>query len=135
VIVRPGFLPALVLTLGLAPSPRKESPPPVRTIEEVVRDVQTLGGTVVRVRGRFRGRDLFSEDFCEGAPADGWAIRDGRFVLWVTGRKPRGDGWSLDPRRLDDALRWLEVKGRVELRGECFVLKAEEVALVSGPDE
>jgi hypothetical protein len=71
----------------------------------------------------------------EGAPADGWVVRYGPFWVWVTGRKPRGDGWSLDARRLDDTLRWIEVAGRVEVRDECVVLKAEEVTLVSGPAE
>jgi hypothetical protein len=130
VILAGGLLCTLVLASG-----KEAAPPPLRTIEEVVSDVRTLGRTAVRVRGRFRGRDLFSEDFCDGAPDDGWVIRDGRYALWVTGRKPRGDGWSLDPRRVDDALRWLQVTGRVEARGECFVLKAETVELVSGPDE
>jgi hypothetical protein len=133
-MLSPILIPAIVATLALAPASRKETIP-LRTIEEVVRNVQTLGRTVVRVRGRFRGRDLFSEDSCTGAPADGWVIRDDRFLLWVTGRKPRGDGWSLDPRRVDDAFRWLEVTGRVEVRDECFVLKADEVALVTGPAE
>ncbi|HEY7514353.1 MAG TPA: hypothetical protein VIC87_07745 [Vicinamibacteria bacterium] len=102
-------------------------------MEEVVRDAGKLAGTTVRVRGRFRGRNLFSEDSCEGAPSDGWFLREGRFGLWVTGKKPQGKGWVLDPTRLDDTHRWLEVRGKVALKDECVVLQAQDVELVTGP--
>jgi hypothetical protein len=129
----PGGLRFWAFWVAPTPTSRKESQS-TQTIEDVVRGVHKLGRLDVRVRGRFRGRNLFSEDSCEGAPADGWVLRDGPFWIWVTGRKPQGDGWSLDPRRLDDAHRWLEVTGRAELRDECVVVKASEVALASGPE-
>ena len=134
---------ALLLAAGLgAPAGTQElsfKPPAGSSrkelsIERVVRNVKSLAGTVVRVRGQFRGRNLFSEDGCLGAPSDGWVLRDGPFWLWVTGKKPQGQGWSLDPHRLDDTLRWSEVVGKPEPRDECIVLKAQEIALASGPE-
>jgi hypothetical protein len=103
------------------------------TIEEAVWTAQKLRGTVVRVRGQFQGKDLFGEATCKGSPADGWVIKDGSFWIWVTGRKPQGKGWSLDPTNRSDAERWVEVAGKLELRDECVVLQAIDVMVVPAP--
>jgi hypothetical protein len=103
------------------------------TLEEAVWTVQKLKGTVVRVRGQFQGQDLFGEAACKGSPADGWVIKDGSFSVWVTGRKPQGKGWSLDPTSRTDAERWVEVAGKLELRDECVLLQATDVMVVSAP--
>jgi hypothetical protein len=103
------------------------------TLEEAVWTAEKLKGTVVRVRGQFQGQDLFGEAACKGSPADGWVIKDGSFWLWVTGRKPQGKGWKLDPTSRSDAERWVEVAGKLELRDECVLLQATEVMVVSAP--
>jgi hypothetical protein len=103
------------------------------TIEEAVWSAEKLKGTVVRVRGQFQGKDLLGEAACNGSPADGWVIKDGSFWVWVTGRKPEGKGWKLDPTSRSDAERWVEVAGKLELRDECVLLQASDVMVVSAP--
>jgi hypothetical protein len=103
------------------------------TIEEAVWTAEKLKGTVVRVRGQFQGKDLFGEAACKGSPAAGWVIKDGSFWVWVTGRKPEGKGWKLDPTSRSDAERWVEVAGKLELRDECVLLQASDVMVVSAP--
>jgi hypothetical protein len=76
-------------------------------------------GKVVHVVGLFGGHNLLGDlpAGSELAPSD-WVLRRGRDAVWVTGRPPRGHGWSLDPSYAGDSAHWLEVTGRVEKRGE-----------------
>ena len=81
--------------------------------------------------GTFRGANLFEDLPPESRrdPAD-WVLKDGPFSIWVTGKAPKGRGWSLDPRQRSEC-RWrLEVKGRVEIAGGYVYLRATSVALV-----
>jgi hypothetical protein len=103
------------------------------SLEEAVWTAEKLKGTVVRVRGQFQGKDLFGEANCKGSPADGWVIKDASFWVWVTGRKPEGKGWKLDPTSRTDADSWVEVAGKLELRDECVLLQATDVMVVPAP--
>jgi hypothetical protein len=62
-------------------------------------------------------------------------LQDGDAALWVTGRAPRGKGWSLDPRHVGDTRRWLEVVGRLEPCGGAHCLRARRVRLAEPPGE
>jgi hypothetical protein len=100
-------------------------------LEPLVRDPEAAAGRSITVEGKFRGANLFEDLPPETRrhPAD-WVLNDGPFSIWVTGRLPKGDGFSLDPRSLSDC-RWrLEVKGRVETRARYIYLRAKSVALV-----
>ena len=70
------------------------------------------------VVGLFAGRNLFG-DLPEGS----------------AGKKPEGKGWRLDPAYKGDAVRWLQVTGRVETQGEVTYLRASKVALTGAPKE
>jgi hypothetical protein len=100
-------------------------------LEALVRDPLAAAGRSITVEGTFRGANLF-EDLppeTRRGPAD-WVLNDGPFSIWVTGRLPKGDGFSLDPRSLSDC-RWrLEVRGKVETRARYIYLRAKSVALV-----
>lgn len=91
-------------------------------------------GRVVRVRGQFRGRNLFGDLPAESQRGrDHWVLADQGAALWVMGKAPRGEGWALDLDQPSAAARWLEVEGRVEARDGVLYLKAKGVALVGGP--
>jgi hypothetical protein len=82
----------------------------------------------VTVRGQFRGENLFG-DLPAGsalAPTD-WVLADGPFSVWVTGKAPRGSGFSLNPASRADCVYWLDVEGRPERHGEVVVLKAKSL--------
>jgi hypothetical protein len=100
-------------------------------LEALVRDPLAAAGRSITVEGTFRGANLFEDLPPETRrhPAD-WVLNDGPFSIWVTGRSPKGDGFSLDLRARSDC-RWrLEVKGKVETRARYIYLRAKSVALV-----
>ena len=97
-------------------------------------DPNTLAGREIRVVGQFRGRNLFG-DLPAGSrrdPSD-WVLREGRQAVWVTGRRPQGKGWALDPELVSDTRRWLEVEGRVEIVGQIVYIRASRVKLAAPP--
>ena len=104
------------------------------TLESLVYAGGAKDGTLVRVRGRFRGSNLPGDLPAESRRGrDDWVIKDDYYAVWVTGRAPEGAGWKLDPRSQDDTRTWLEVSGRPETRKGYVYLKAEAVAPLAPP--
>jgi hypothetical protein len=101
------------------------------TLETLVRGPEAAAGRSITVRGRFRGANLFEDLPPETRrdPAD-WVLKDGPFSIWVTGRAPKGDGFSLDPRSRSDCDWKLEVTGKVETASRYLYLRAKRVALL-----
>ncbi len=101
------------------------------SLEVLVRGPEASAGRSITVQGTFRGANLFEDLPPETRrdPAD-WVLKDGPFSIWVTGRPPKGDGFSLDPRARSDC-RWrLEVTGKVETAARYVYLRAKSIALV-----
>jgi hypothetical protein len=108
-------------------------------LQELVNRKTPFEDKDVTVRGQFRGGNLFG-DLPAGSgatPAD-WVISDGPFSVWVTGKAPRGKGFSLNPASRADCAFWLEVQGRPARLGEVVVLKAGRILFLGrspkGPD-
>jgi hypothetical protein len=92
-------------------------------------------GTEVTLTGVFRGRNLFGDlpKDSQRRPDD-WVLQDGAFAAWVTGKRPRGKGWALDPENRADA-RWrVEVTGKIEMAGEVPYIRASRVSLAGRAD-
>jgi len=113
--------------------------PGASAIQELVNRKSPFENKDVTVRGQFRGGNLFG-DLPAGSgatPAD-WVISDGPFSVWVTGKGPRGKGFSLNPASRADCAFWLEVEGRPLRLGEVVVLKAGRIVFLGrspkGPD-
>lgn len=88
----------------------------------------------VRARGQFRGRNLFGDLPAHSRRGSSdWVIADQGVALWVTGKAPKGEGWSLDLDARSESVRWVEVEGEVAARDGVVYLKASRVALVGGP--
>lgn len=100
------------------------------TLAELVRNGELKSGTEVTVTGVFRGRNLFGDlPTASERSADDWVLQDGAFAAWVTGKRPSGKGWSLDPASRGDA-RWrVEVVGKVEVVGGVAYVRASKVSL------
>jgi hypothetical protein len=143
-----GDLPALPdLQLGWPPisitvitmsdvGPAAAAPPEVDTdiLGALATEGARMAGQEVRAVGQFAGRNLFG-DLPAGSqqtPSD-WVLKRGPHAIWVTGRKPQGKGWRLDPAYKGDTTRWLEVTGRVEWVGGVTFLRASKVTLVGAP--
>lgn len=100
-------------------------------LENLVRQPERYQGRAVVVRGSFRGRNLFGDmPAASGKSRSDWVLRDGAFFVWVTGKRPKGDGFALDLDRPSDSAYRLEVEGRPELENGIVYLKAEAVRLL-----
>ena len=90
-------------------------------------------GEVVRVVGRFRGRNVSGDLPARSQKGMGdWVIKSERAAVWITGHKAGGDGWQLN---LESAAgnEWIEVVGRPRVRGGVVYIQAMKVALVAQP--
>jgi hypothetical protein len=88
------------------------------------------------VTGQFRGANL-----CRDLPAEtrrdaaDWVLLTPEGAIWVTGRRPAGRGFTLDPAYRGDTSRWLEVAGKVSVVGGVRYMKAGKVAMIARPKE
>ncbi|MFN8091074.1 MAG: hypothetical protein U0599_02380 [Vicinamibacteria bacterium] len=98
------------------------------TVRALVENATALAGRVVRVVGKFRGRNLYG-DLTGPAPRGAWVIKSRRHAVWVVGRRPAGRGFRLDPDLARDTTQWLEVTGVVETSDGAPRLRARSVAL------
>jgi hypothetical protein len=100
------------------------------TLEELVTRPEKFEGKTVSVRGQFRGENLFGDlPSASRQRSSDWVIKDDVFSAWVTGKKPKGSGWSLDASLKRDTGKWLQVVGRVRVRSRVVTLEALEVTL------
>jgi len=106
------------------------------SLEPLVRYPKGVEGTFVTVQGTFRGANLFEDLAPESRRRAGdWVLRDGPFSIWVTGRAPKGKGFSLDTQSRSDSVHRLEVAGTVETVGDYIYLRAKTVQLLGRAKE
>ena len=88
----------------------------------------------VTIQGQFRGRNLFGDQPQAPPGGDGrkeFVLRSADAALWVTGKVPKGRGFTFDISSRLDTRRWLEVSGVVkEDRGLVWIV-AEQLAETS----
>jgi len=112
----------------------KNSKVTITTLEQLVTRAGKMDGQLVRVVGKFRGRNLFADLPSRSMRrADDWVIKDSLFAVWVTNKKPKGDGFELDPSIRRDSSRWIEVIGRPATRNGVVVIDAAQVSLTQPP--
>jgi hypothetical protein len=126
-------LPKLSITVLAASDrgdrPTEEAPAGALTRDILANPAQHLGKTV-RIFGQFRGHNLFGDlPTASRRERDDWVLKDGDLALWVTGKAPRGKGFSLDPAYKGDTVRWLEVAGKPEVVGGIVYLRASKIVL------
>ena len=122
----------------LGPEERDEDerrpPAPEATLEDLVRRPGEYDGERVRVVGQFRGANLFGDlPSMSRRRSDDWVLKADIFAVWVTGKKPRGQGWKLDPKLRRDTGKWLAVSGRVRTVDDLVYILAEDVDLSKEP--
>ena len=141
VLPEPSFeLPQLSITV-LAASDRgdratpKAAPAGALTRDILANPAEHLGKTV-RIFGQFRGSNLFGDlPVTSRRERDDWVLKDGDKALWITGKAPRGKGFSLDPAYKGDTVRWLEVAGKPEVVGGIVYLRASKIVLSARRNE
>jgi hypothetical protein len=90
----------------------------------------------VTVSGKFRGRNLYGDVAAPLAAATKWdfVLQSADASLWVTGVRPKGKGFDLDPGARVDTGKWVQVTGTVRREGSRAWLEAREIELSSPPD-
>ena len=120
----------------MTPPPGKERKREYKSasLESLVMNPGERDGQTLRVVGQFRGKNLYGDlPVRSQRMSSDWVIKDDAFAVWVSGKKPKGQGWELDAGLKRDTGRWLEVVGRVETRSGITYLRAVQVALASPP--
>jgi hypothetical protein len=107
---------------------------PDATLEEIVSHPEQFDGKNVNVKGQFRGENLYGDlPSASRARSSDWVIKEDLFAVWVTGKKPKGAGWSLDPSLKRDSGHWLQVSGRVRVANRVVTIEAVDVVLTKAP--
>lgn len=112
---------------------RREASPEV-TLEDLLTRQGQFDGQPIRVVGQFRGSNLFGDlpSFSKWKSRD-WVLKNDVFAVWVTGEKPKGKGWKLDPKLRRDTGKWLLVEGRARTVDGVVYILAERVELTTAP--
>jgi hypothetical protein len=120
--------------LGATLTPSNPSPAP--TLRSIALTPDQYEGREVKVVGRFKGRNLYGEvPQAVGKGKWDFVLQSADGVLWVTGVRPKGKGFDLDPGARVDTGRWLEVKGVVERAGNLVYINASSVEEAKPPSE
>jgi hypothetical protein len=120
----------------LGPPDEKElaAPATPTTLEALVTKLGKLDGRNVTVVGQFRGANLFGDlPASSRRRTSDWVIKEELYAVWVTGRKPKGAGWSYDPGLKRDTGKWLRVTGRVSTQRGVVTIEAVSIALDKAP--
>jgi hypothetical protein len=126
---RPGDIVALVVTDAMTAQPAKEP-----TLREIALQPTEYVGKRVTIKGQFRGRNLYG-DLPQGPSLSQWdfVLRAADSALWVTGQRPRGKGFNLNPAARVDTGNWLETTGIVKEGKGLVWIEAQQLALTK-PD-
>ena len=116
------------------PDEKKPAPLSETTLEDLLTKTGEFNGKAVKVRGQFRGQNLFGDlPSASRRHTSDWVIKEDLFAVWVTGKKPKGPGWELDAGLKRDSGKWILVTGRVHAEKGVVTIEATEVALTKEP--
>jgi hypothetical protein len=127
---RPGEVLTLVVTDAMAVKPAGGDP----TLRQIALEPGNYVGKQVRIAGQFRGRNLYG-DLPQGPGLSQWdfVLRAADSAVWVTGLRPRGRGFNLNPGARVDTGNWLLATGVVKEGKGLVWIEAQQLALTK-PD-
>ena len=110
--------------------------PRTPTVRAIALAPERFADQTVKVIGRFKGRNLYG-DLPQALAKGKWdfVIQSAEGALWVTGVRPRGKDFDLDPGKRVDTGRWVEVTGVVKQEGPTTYLDATAIALAAAPED
>ena len=107
---------------------------PTVPLEEIVTKAARYDGKMVTILGQFRGENLFGDlPSASRRRSSDWVLKEDVYAVWVTGKKTKGPGWSLDPSLRRDSGKWLQVTGRVQAGERAVTIEAVDVVLSKAP--
>lgn len=106
------------------------------TVRAIALAPEQFDNRPVTLVGRFKGRNLYG-DLPRGVAKSKWdfVLQSADGALWVTGMRPKGKDFDLNPEARVDTGRWLEVKGTVQRDGSAVWVAAESLRLAAAPAE
>jgi hypothetical protein len=126
-----------MLTWGILGPPDEKAArrnEPTVPLEALVTKGARYDGKMVTVLGQFRGENLFGDlPSASRRRSSDWVLKEDVYAIWVTGKKTKGPGWSLDPSLRRDSGKWLQVTGRVLVGEKAVTIEAIDVVLSRAP--
>ena len=106
------------------------------TIRSIVMTPARFADRGVTVSGRFRGRNLFG-DLPNALNLSRWdfVMQSSDAAIWISGVRPRGQGFELDAGAKMDTGRFLEVSGTVHVEGSKVWIAGESVRAGRPPSD
>ena len=112
------------------------SPPKGPTVRAIALAPESYVDREVKIIGRFKGRNLYGDlPFAIAKAKWDFVVQSAEGALWVTGIRPRGKGFDLDPAKRVDTGRWVEVTGVVRRQGVTPYIEASAISLATAPEE
>lgn len=110
--------------------------PTAPTIRAIALAPEKYEGRDVTLTGRFKGRNLYG-DLPQGVAKSKWdfILQSADAAIWVTGVRPKGKDFDLDPGARVDTGRWIEAKGTIQRDGTAVWLAGKDVRLATAPAE
>ncbi len=111
--------------------------PDTATLRSIVLAPEKYENRSATVSGRFRGRNLHGDVATPLPTPTKWdfVIQSADAALWITGLRPKGRTFELDPGARMDTGRWVQVTGTVRREGARAWIEAREIELSAAPDE
>jgi hypothetical protein len=125
------------------PKEAEEEPPDLHITPGELIDLRDLVGNPtpydgrrVSVIGKFRGNNLYNDlpIRTKKTPRD-FIIKTADAAIWITGKRPRGKGFRLNPRMRRDTGKWLKVTGVPWMEDGMVYLRSERLELAPKPDD
>ena len=104
------------------------------TIRAIALAPEQFDNRTVTLVGRFKGRNLYG-DLPQGVAKSKWdfVLQSADGAVWITGLRPKGNDFDLDPGARVDTGRWLEVTGVVHRDGTGLWIAATSLRRAAAP--
>ena len=104
------------------------------TIRAIALSPEQFDNRTVTLAGRFKGRNLFA-DLPQGVAKSKWdfVLQSADGAIWVTGLRPKGNDFDLDPEARADTGKWLEVTGVVHRDAANLWIAAQSLRRAAAP--
>ena len=105
-------------------------------LRELMGNPEPYFDRLVSVIGKFRGDNVYADlpMRTKKTPRD-FIIKVADVAIWVTGRRPRGEDFELNPERRRDTGKWLKVTGVPWTEGGVVYLRARKIEMVPEPED
>jgi hypothetical protein len=122
--------------LVLAAATWTDDLPGEATLRSLALHPDAFDGKPVTIRGRFRGQNLYG-DLPAWPRKSQWdfVLQSADAAVWITGLRPRGRGFDLNPRQRLGSRTWLQITGTVHVVDTLPTVEATQVALTEPVEE